>query len=65
MNFSVLGAGQGRYAVVVDLHRKGHRMTWWRRDTTSAAQLREGGSLHVKDFRGERCVPVGGAQCGS
>jgi opine dehydrogenase len=62
MNICVLGGGHGCYAAVVDLLEKGHRVTWWRRDTASAARLRERGALRVKDFRGERRVPVGDGQ---
>lgn len=61
MNVSILGGGHGCYAAVVDMLEKGHRVTWWRRDTTASAQLRDGGSLKVRDFRGERRVPLGDA----
>jgi len=61
MNVSVLGGGHGCYAAVIDLLEKGHRVTWWRRDTNAAARLRAIGSLNVKDYRGERRVPLGEA----
>ena len=59
MNVSVLGGGHGCYAAVIDMLEKGHNVTWWRRDTVAAARLRELGALKVKDFRGERRVPIG------
>lgn len=62
MNVSVLGGGHGCYAAVIDLLEKGHEVTWWRRDTAASARLREIGSLKVKDFRGERRVPIGEAR---
>jgi opine dehydrogenase len=59
MNVSVLGGGHGCYAAVIDMVEKGHQVRWWRRDTAASARLREIGSLKVKDFRGERRVPIG------
>lgn len=59
MKVSVLGGGHGCYAAAIDLLEKGHEVTWWRRDTATSKRLRELGALHVKDYRGERGVPIG------
>ncbi len=61
MKVSVLGGGHGCFAAAIDMLEKGHDVTWWRRDTAASARLVELGALNVKDWRGQRRVPVGDA----
>jgi len=59
MKVCVLGGGNGCYAAAVDMFEKGHQVNWWRRDAAALVSLRKLGTLHVKDFRGERTVALG------
>ncbi|TDQ98530.1 NAD/NADP-dependent octopine/nopaline dehydrogenase family protein [Paraburkholderia silvatlantica] len=59
MKVCVLGGGHGCHAAAVDLFEKGHDVAWWRRDAQAAARLRSIGELQVRDWRGDRRVPLG------
>lgn len=58
MEIAVLGGGHGCYASAVDLSEKGHRVRLWRRDSDALAVVKAAGSISVKDYRGERDVPI-------
>jgi len=58
MKIAVLGGGNGSYAAAVDLSETGHEVRLWRRDTAALKALRHAGGIRVKDFNGERLVPV-------
>ena len=58
MEIAVLGGGHGCYAAAADLSARGHRVRLWRRDAAALAPVIEAGSITVKDFAGERDVPV-------
>jgi opine dehydrogenase len=58
MEIAVLGGGHGCYAAAAELSEKGHHVRLWRRDAAALAPLIAAGSIAVKDFRGERDVPI-------
>ncbi|SEA99589.1 NAD/NADP-dependent octopine/nopaline dehydrogenase family protein [Marinobacterium iners] len=58
MEIAVLGGGHGCYAAAAELSEKGHQVRLWRRDAEALAPVIEAGSISLKDFRGERDVPI-------
>jgi opine dehydrogenase len=57
MRVAVLGGGNGSFAAAGDLALAGHEVRFWRRDATAIeAQIRAGGLIVVKDFRGRHEV---------
>ena len=58
MKIAILGGGHGCYAAAVEMTEKGHDVSWWRRDDASHDAVRRAGGVTVKDFRGERAVPI-------
>jgi len=58
MEIAVIGGGHGCYAAAAVLSENGHRVRLWRRDTAGLQAVIDTGSLHLKDFRGERDVPI-------
>lgn len=58
MEIAVLGGGNGSYAAAADLSERGHSVRFWRRDATALRPLLERRSLRIKDFKGERDVPI-------
>lgn len=58
MEIAVIGGGNGCYAAAADLSEQGHRVRLWRRDATALAPVREAGGLTLKDYRGDRFVPL-------
>lgn len=59
MRITVIGGGHGSYAAAATLSEQGHRVTWWRRHTADAIELRERGAMTVRDRHGSRTVAVG------
>ncbi len=59
MRIAVLGGGNGSYAAAADLAEQGHEIGLWRRDAAALAPLLDRPMLKLKDFRGERDVPLG------
>ena len=60
MEIAVLGGGNGSHAAAVDLSEQGHRVRFWRRNTTAVEALQNaGGKLTLKDHRGAREVVIG------
>ncbi|WP_043238201.1 NAD/NADP octopine/nopaline dehydrogenase family protein [Stutzerimonas azotifigens] len=64
MKICVLGGGHGCYAAAVEMSEAGHQVRFWRRDGAAFGAVREQGGIRVKDFRGERLVPLGDADTG-
>ena len=58
MEIAVLGGGHGCYAAAAELSGNGHRVRLWRRDEQALKAVADAGSIHVKDFAGEREVPI-------
>ena len=58
MEIAVIGGGHGCYAAAAALSENGHHVRLWRRDTAGLQAVIDTGSLHLKDFRGERDVPI-------
>jgi opine dehydrogenase len=58
MRIAVLGGGHGSYAAAAELTEKGHEVAWWRRDRAAADELARCGRIVVRDFRGERAIPL-------
>ncbi len=58
MRIAILGGGHGCYAAAADLSEAGHEVRLWRRDAVALAAVRQAGSIHLKDGRGARDVPV-------
>ena len=58
MKIAVIGGGHGCYAAAVELSEKGHEVRLWRRDAAALQAVTTAGSIAVKDFRGERDVPI-------
>ncbi|WP_347556871.1 NAD/NADP octopine/nopaline dehydrogenase family protein [Robbsia sp. KACC 23696] len=58
MKVTVLGGGHGCFAAVADLFEKGLEVRWWRRDRDALDALAEQGQLTVRDFQGERHIPL-------
>ena len=58
MRVAVLGGGHGCYAAAAELSEKGHEVWFWRRDAEAFGPVLETGSIHVRDYRGERDVAV-------
>jgi len=58
MELTVLGGGHGCHAAAAELAEKGHRVRFWRRDGQALEAIRKTGCIRLKDFRGERSVPI-------
>ncbi len=58
MEIAVLGGGNGCYAAAADLSERGHRVRYWRRDGDAMAPLFATSTMKIKDFQGEREVPI-------
>lgn len=58
MKIAVLGGGHGCYAAAAELSENGHQVSFWRRDAEGLSAVLEAGAISVKDFRGEREVPI-------
>lgn len=58
MKIAILGGGHGAYAAAADLSEQGHQVRFWRRDAAALAAALSAGSIHLKDVRGARDVPV-------
>lgn len=58
MEIAVLGGGHGCYAAAAHLSEQGHRVRFWRRDVEAFAPVLQSHLICVKDFRGERDVPI-------
>jgi opine dehydrogenase len=59
MDIAVLGGGHGCYAAAAHLSEQGHHVRFWRRDRNAFQAVLETGVITVKDFRGQRDVPLG------
>ena len=58
MKIAVIGGGHGCYAAAAELSEKGHEVRLWRGDAAALQAVTTAGSIAVKDFRGERDVPI-------
>ncbi|MEZ5593570.1 MAG: NAD/NADP octopine/nopaline dehydrogenase family protein [Gammaproteobacteria bacterium] len=58
MEIAVLGGGNGSYAAAADLAEQGHSVRLWRRNQAALAPLLQTPVLTLKDFRGQRQVPL-------
>lgn len=58
MKIAILGGGNGAYAAAADLSEQGHEVRLWRRDATALAPAQAAGTIHLKDVRGARDVPI-------
>ncbi len=58
MKIAILGGGHGAYAAAADLSEQGHTVRFWRRDAAALSPAIAAGSIHLKDVRGARDVPV-------
>jgi len=58
MEIAVLGGGHGCHAAAAELAEKGHHVRFWRRDGNALEAIRKTGCIRLKDFRGERAVPI-------
>jgi len=59
VRIAVLGGGNGSFAAAADLTEQGHEVRLWRRNQSEIVALRENGSgITLKDFRGERNIPL-------
>ncbi len=58
MKIAVIGGGNGCYAAAAALSEKGHAVRLWRRDSSALQAVKAEGGIAVKDFRGEREVPI-------
>lgn len=58
MEIAVIGGGNGCYAAAADLSEQGHSVRFWRRDSAALAALRDAGHISLRDFRGQRDVPI-------
>lgn len=63
MEIAVLGGGHGCYAAAAELSEKGHRVRFWRRDSSAFAPVIDLRSVHVKDFSGARDVDIALPTC--
>ncbi len=53
-----MGGGHGCHAAAAELAEKGHRVRFWRRDAKALETITSSGCIRLKDFRGERDVPI-------
>ena len=58
MQIAILGGGHGCYAAAADLSEAGHQVRLWRRDQAALADLREAGTIRLKDAKGARDVAI-------
>jgi len=58
MEIAVLGGGHGCHAAAAELSENGHHVRFWRRDAEALSAVREAGCIRLKDFKGERDVPI-------
>ena len=58
MEIAVLGGGHGCYAAAAELSENGHQVHFWRRDGDALAPVKDSGGIRVKDFKGERNIPI-------
>lgn len=58
MDIAVIGGSNGCYAAAADLSEQGHRVRLWRRDADALSAVRETGHIVLRDYQGERDVPV-------
>lgn len=58
MEIAVIGGGNGCFAAAADLSEQGHRVRLWRRDAAALAPVRDAGRISLRDFRGQREVPI-------
>jgi len=58
MQIAILGGGHGCYAAAADLSEAGHQVRLWRRDQAALADLRETGTIRLKDANGARDVAI-------
>jgi opine dehydrogenase len=58
MRITVLGGGHGCYAAAADLSEQGHEVRLWRRDAAALAPVAATGRITLRDFRGQREVPL-------
>ncbi|WP_108662966.1 NAD/NADP octopine/nopaline dehydrogenase family protein [Acuticoccus kandeliae] len=58
MDVAVLGGGNGAYAAAVDITLRGARVRYWRRDREALGPVRDAGGIILKDYEGERLVPI-------
>ena len=60
MKIAVLGGGHGSYAAAAELSEQGHEVRFWRRDGTAFASVLSSKTVKIKDYKGERSVPISG-----
>jgi len=58
MRIAVLGGGNGSHAAAADLSEQGHDVRFWRRDGSALDAVRAAGGVILRDFHGERLVPI-------
>lgn len=63
MEIAVLGGGHGCYAAAAELSGAGHRVRLWRRDHEAFTSVLSARAITVKDFAGEREVPIALPTC--
>jgi len=55
---TVLGGGHGCYAAAADLSEQGHEVSLWRRDAAALQAVVRSGCISLKDYKGQRDVPI-------
>lgn len=58
MEIAVLGGGHGCHAAAAELAENGHEVRFWRRDGRALEAIQRTGCIRLKDFKGERAVPI-------
>lgn len=58
LKVAVLGGGHGCYAAAADMSALGHEVRFWRRDSRAFDLVLTKRTIRLKDFRGERDVPI-------
>lgn len=58
MLVAVLGGGHGCYAAAAEMSEIGHETWFWRRDPEAFAPVLETKAIRVRDFKGDRQIPI-------
>jgi len=58
MEIAVLGGGHGCHAAAAELSENRHGVRFWRRDGEALEPIRKTGAIRLKDFKGERNIPI-------
>jgi opine dehydrogenase len=58
MHVAVLGGGNGSYAAAADLSEQGHEVRFWRRDAAAFRETLAAQAIELKDFQGQRRIPL-------